>query len=403
MSITEEKINTIFRNREEFNEKSYIVREYYEKELLRAINRYKYVFVAGESGCGKTWLTTHIMKSVAGKYKFVNLSDVKMKGGFYQYFSALYSEVLVERIETKEAGINAGIAAGNLEASRTYEVSNDFFKLFLQDNKNQLVVLDNFETIINDEKMLEDLSCIITMADDPLMIKNNVRFLAIGATNSIMQYFEKMPNYQTIASRIQTISVRGFNDTECNSFVSKKFRECGFTVPMIDDLSNYVLKCTAGIPQSVNEMCYCLAISYYDNESDKILMNDEIFIKAQEGWVKTRLAAEYSVIRGLYNDNISESNGLNHVLYALCNYEKSDFSSSQVNAYIDGYLPKPIKGLNKTNIKKYLIKLSDDKNNRNLLVKKSEDLFEMKSFKTFACINLVISYEAGQVKLAEYF
>lgn len=280
MKITENKINAIFKIREEFNEKNYIVREYYEKELKRAIGRYKYVFIVGESGCGKTWLTTHVIKNDDKKFKFVNLSDVKMRGGFYNYFSTLHSEMLVERTETKEAGVNAGFAAGNLEASRTYEVNNDYFKMFLQNNKDHIVVLDNFETIINDEKMLADLSCIITMADDPLMLANNVRFLIIGATNSIMQYFEKMPNYQTIASRIQTISVRGFNDTECNVFVSKRFRECGFSVPLIDELSNYVLRCTAGIPQSVNDMCYCIAITYLDENSDKIQMNDGIFDKA---------------------------------------------------------------------------------------------------------------------------
>lgn len=402
MEITETKINEIFRNREEFNEKSYIARETYERELSRALGRYKYVFVAGESGCGKTWLATHVIKKNEKDYKFVNLSDVKMKGGFYQYFSTLYPEALTERTETKEAGINIGMAAGNLDISKTYEIRNDFFKMFLRDNKNQSIVLDNFETIINDEKMLEDLSCIITMADDPVVIENDVHFLIIGAIHGIMQYFEKMPNYQTIASRIQTIAVRGFNDTECNSFVSNRFKECGFIVPLLDDVSNYVLKCTAGIPQSVNEICYCIAITYYDEHINKIMLNDEIFMKAQENWVKTRLTSEYSVIRGLYNDNVSESNGMNHVLYALCNYEKGDFSSSQANAYIEGYLTKQIKGLNKTNIKKYLIKLSNDENNRNLLVKKSEDLFEIKSFKTYACIKLVISMDGGNIKLAEY-
>ena len=49
-------INEVFGSRDTYDKKRYIKREEYEKELMREINRYRYVFIIGESGSGKNWL-----------------------------------------------------------------------------------------------------------------------------------------------------------------------------------------------------------------------------------------------------------------------------------------------------------------------------------------------------------
>ena len=61
--IREEKITSVFETRPEFDENEYIIRENLEKELSRALLRFRYILLSGESGCGKTWLTRYVIKS----------------------------------------------------------------------------------------------------------------------------------------------------------------------------------------------------------------------------------------------------------------------------------------------------------------------------------------------------
>lgn len=399
--INEDKINDIFCNRGEFSEKEYISRQFYEMQLGRYLDRNKYVFVKGESGCGKTWLINHILKGLKVEYEFVNMASVKMQGGFYFFFKNALPEIKMERNETMSASANALAVMGGLETEKVYSIGHDYLWEYLKSHNKKIIVFDNFESIIEDRQILNELSCIITLADDPQMLKTDTKFVIIGATSDIMQYFEEMPNYQTIANRVAVMRVNGFNDTECRDFISKRFRDCAFTLSNLDALSNYIFARTNGMPQSVNDLCYYIAIAYLDARQTNIVQNSSFVEEGEKNWVDARLDAEYSLIRGLYKENVKTDIKNNHILFALRNYRLIEFSSSEVLAYIDSYLNREIKGMNKTAVKKYLIKLADDSKNRNILEKTCDDGYKVKSYKTFACINIVLVNENDNIKIIE--
>lgn len=398
--ISEEKITSVFETRPEFDENEYIIRENLEKELSRALLRFRYILLSGESGCGKTWLTRYVIKSK--KYKFINLSEIRMMGGFIHYFESEVGEVMVERSETMKTQANAIVAAGGLESNKKYHRVNHYLDLFLDKYKNNIIVLDNFESIINNEEILNDLSCIITMADDPKIVNSGVKFIIIGATSDLSKYFEEMPNYQTIANRVSVVKIAGFNSIECEEYVKGRFKECGFGIVEIGKISEDIRKWTDGLPQSVCDLCYEIAISFYDALKDKIQFSENEYIMAIENWLNKRLIAEYSVISGLYNENIKTAKQNNYILYALKKYKCTTFSYTQVQAYIDELTPnKEVKGLTKTGIKKYLQKLSETDTNRNILVQVGNGDFKIKSYKTYACIEYYVDIDEEQVKLKE--
>lgn len=398
--INEEDISIVFETRPEFNVKKYIIRENFERELSRALARFRYILISGESGCGKTWLTNYVLNKE--KYKFINLAEVKIMGGFLQYFESQVGDVLVERSETMKTEATAIVATGGLESNKTYYHVNHYLELFLKKYKNHIIVLDNFESIIKSEEILDDLSCIITMADDFKIVASGVKFVIIGATSDLGRYFQEMPNYQTIANRVSVVKIAGFNSTECEQYVSGRFKECGFDVVETGKISEDIRKWTDGLPQSVCDLCYEIAISFFDASKVKIQFDEDEYKLAIKRWLNNRLVAEYSVISGLYNDNVKNAKQNNYILYALKKYKCTTFSYTQIQAYIDELTPnKSVKGLTKTGIKKYLQKLSETETNRNILVQVGNDDFKVKSYKTYACIEYYIDIDEEQVKLKE--
>ena len=398
--IKEEKISSVFEARPQFNVEEYIIREHFQRELLRSLSRFRYILISGESGCGKTWLTNYVLSEK--KHKFINLAEIKMLGGFLQFFESEVGDVMVERCETMKTEATAIVATGGLESNKTYQHVNHYLDLFLKKYKNHIIVLDNFESIIKSEEILNDLSCIITMADDPKIMDNGVKFIIIGATSDLARYFQEMPNYQTIANRVSVVKVAGFNSIECEQYISRQFKECGFEIVESGKISEDIRKWTDGLPQSVCDLCYEIAISFFDASKEKIRFGENEYRLASDKWMNKRLIAEYSVISGLYNDNIKTAKQNNYILYALKKYKCTTFSHTQIQAYIDELTPnKEIKGLTKTGIKKYLQKLSETDKNRNILVQIGNDDFKIKSYKTYACIEYYIDIDEEQVKLKE--
>lgn len=397
---TEDIIYNVFKMREAYEESGYIVRDYYEKELENNLRRSKNIFITGESGCGKTWLYTHVTEKKQIKHKVINLANVKIQGGFYNYFRTQFPDIEIEEVKGKGLGINSGILAGNIISSRTIRREYDYFRMFIEENKDSLIVFDNFEIIVTDNDLLESLSCIITMADDEIMIENNIKFLLVGAVNDILNYFSAMSNYQTIANRISCVNIKGFNDAECDSFVTKRFSACGFQIEDQEkSLSKNIYKSTDGIPQSVNDLCYYLALAHYEKNEQSIKVDTDTFYVGKKKWIRNYLFVEYTLVRALYLENIENAECLNYVLYAISLLKHDSFTAEKVIFNIDNHVNYRGSSLSLAKIKRYLNQLSDDGNNNNILVKKNENWYSIKSYKTYICLNSVLVLQNGKISL----
>ena len=388
---TEILIDEIFAHREDYCEDRYITRDDCEKNIIRAINRYRYVFITGESGSGKTWLTKNILSKLKLRYEYINLSEIALCRGLIEYIKSTYKEIQSGRSETIHADAKLVIAEGGIEAARDYQINTDFLWEFIQKNKNKVVVFDNFESVIDERQILNDISCLITLADDPRMQKYNPKFLIIGAVNDVVRYFQTMSNYQTIASRIKNVTIYGFTDTETSRFVSKGFAECGFSSISISELSMKIHKLSGGLPQTVNELCYYIAIEHFDMDEKKIELDSEIMKRAEQVWISERMLAEYAVIKGHFTENITNNELLNYVLYSMSTFDLREFSSSEIRAQAEIAMGNNTqKGLSIKKVRDYIERLADATENRNILVKTNVDGYRIKSYKTKACLLLML-------------
>lgn len=391
---TEVRINEIFANREDYCEDRYIAREDCERNITRAINRFRYVFITGESGSGKTWLTKNILSKLGYQYEYINLSEIALCGGLIEYIKNTFKEIETGRSETICAEANAIIASGRGEASHEYQINTDFLWGFIKKYKKRVVVFDNFESIIDNQQILNDISCLITLADDPRMQDYDPKFLIIGAVNDVVRYFQTMSNYQTIASRVKNVPIYGFTDTETSNFVSKGFAECGFSSNSMSELSMKIHNLSGGLPQTVNDLCYYIAIEHLDIGEDKIELGSEIMKRAEQKWISERMLAEYSVIRGYFTENITDNELLNYVLFSMSTFDLREFSSSEIRAKAEIAMGDNVKkGLSVKKVKDYIERLADDTGNRNILVKTNTDGYRIKSYKTKACLLSVLYIE----------
>ena len=391
---TEKQIDAIFANRKDYCEDRYIERAYYETNVTRAINRDRYIFITGESGSGKTWLTKNILSKKSYKYEYINLSEIALCGGLIEYIRSTFKEIETGRSETISAEANVLVASSSGEICHEYQINTDFLWGFIRRNKNKVVVFDNFESIIENQQILNDISCLITLADDPRMQEYNPKFLIIGAVNDIVRYFQTMSNYQTLANRVRNVAIRGFTDTETSNFVSKGFAESGFVSNAMSELSMKIYNLSGGLPQMVNELCYYIAITHLDYGEEKIEIDSEILKKAEQKCISERMLAEYSVIRGYFMENIADNELLNYVLFSMRAFDLREFSSSEIRSQAEIEMgDNTEKSLSLKKVKDYLERLADDTGNRNILVKTNTDGYRIKSYKTKACLILMLRIE----------
>lgn len=399
----EDVINIVFANRKEYDKNRYISRDRYEIELKRAIERFRYVFITGESGSGKTWLAEFYMSSVRGKNNYINLAEVGLAGSLILYLKKLMPEIKTEETTSLGADASIPLISGSGEVTSTYEINNDFLWEFIKTNRNHIIILDNFESIIRNEQILNDISCLITLADDPRMIDYNPKFLIIGTIRDVVKYFQTMPNYQTIANRVRTVGVNGFNDSETVEYVKKGMTKCGFSSNNMTELALEIHNITGGLPQAVNELCYDIAITHFDEGKSEIVPSSQTVYQAKVKWIAGEMVAEYTVIYGYFIENIKKDPLLNYILYSLSEFKMREFSVSEMRSKAEVIIADIKKSLKVSKVREYLDILSDEQNNKNILIKTNADGYKIKSYKTFACISIVLDLdvEKNQVTCVE--
>lgn len=396
--INEKKITSVFANRDSFDAKRYIQRERHEIEFKRSLNRYNYVFVIGESGSGKTWLTNYMITKLSYESNYINLSEIAAHGSLLDYIKSTLPEIKEEKTTTIGAEGKIPLVSASGESSTLITINTDYLWDFIEKNTNKIIIFDNFESIINSRQILDDLSCLITLADDPRMKKHNPRFVIIGALGDVVKYFQTMPNYQTISSRVNTVRIGGFTNEETETFVLKGLSDCGYSSINVSELSSRIYLLTRGVPQAVNELCYNIAISFFDGNETEIEQSSELMRKAEISWMAERMLSEYSIISGYYTNNLHEEVLLNYVLFALTENGLREFSTTEIRYQAELYMGNKRKSLPLNRVKKYLEQLSDDSENRNLLIKIYADGYKVKSYKTLACLSISLYLHNDDVR-----
>jgi hypothetical protein len=184
------------------NELMYVNRGYIEERLVDALKGNKYIVVHGESGNGKTWLYKKVFADLGLEYTVVNLANAKLYGSL----SAALEDKL-EHLQYKEDGAVETTTTGGFRpqnigmerASKIVEVRQTrgaFSKLVSwlrrsAGDKRCAIVFDNFEQIIDDDEILEQLRAIIISADDEEIAASKIKILLVGVPGNLKEMIAK--------------------------------------------------------------------------------------------------------------------------------------------------------------------------------------------------------------------
>ena len=396
-----DEVNALFSSRDKYDEKKYVIRNVCEENFIRALKSGKCVLVRGISGSGKTWLTKHILKDT--DYELINLAKANKAGSIDACFAEKIGKIKTEYEESISASAGVGPLRGEGISTSKYIWAEDLYEQFLKRRKLEYIVFDNFETIINNDKVINELGSIITMSDDEDIQKYNTKIILVGANNDIKRLFDRLPNYETISNRIYELpEIKGFDYQECLGFINSSFEKLNFNVTKLDSFSRYILNNTRGVPQSVKDFCYQIAVIFLKNKHLTIDMNDKSSLKllklAEEEWLKVSFLSDYSIISNLYWDNISHDKKNNYILFQIQEDDMVEVSVDRLYANMTVYFPNLDKELpSKKRVAEYLKSISDSSNNCNILEQRSDSIYSVRNTKILLCMRLMLYLEEDEV------
>ena len=347
----------VFNPRGEYNPDMYVERPHYEEQMEYALQGNLCILVHGQSGTGKTWLTRRVLSRQRIDYQIVNLASASNSGSIYECFKKIMSskkwEIRTKRTDKMSTEANAGIAKGGLQSESVYENNIDYFMEFLKfinykarnKDRPKYIVFENMESILDNEKLIKELSNLIILTDDDEVIKYKTKFIIIGATKDIHQYFRKVMNVNTIDNRIYELEDVGtLTTTQARELVQRGFEklELEFETDNIkNDCINKYIRVTGGIPQRLHELCLAFAQACRSSQRE---IDMDMVDKAIGKWVRTSLNKNYVLTSRLLDSENAEVSYRNRILYCIAQKDKLYFTKEEIDFDLQQEFPNAVDG-----------------------------------------------------------
>ncbi len=239
------------------------------KELI-AINPEQYVF--------RHNLITELSDAIRGKEKFiVNITGVLGSGkSMLASFLTRYYEFLFDRV------ITADFAEKNYEIRLTFSplIKNKFSKEALIEklaNKNYLVILDNFEYILDKDGVIKDTEWKELLEDILSLARFNSKII-ITSQGNIHLSRDKRPGRES--SRVKTYKIEGFTENEVIEFIRKNYNEQDIAsiLSQTDFFLERIYTYTANNPLILRlSLDFATSYKFYGIFANETLLYDSIF------------------------------------------------------------------------------------------------------------------------------
>ena len=125
------QLNDVFPLRNNYSSQLYIQRPILERNFNKALDSNLCILLRGNSGCGKSWLTSYMLEKSDATYTFINLASANQYNSIYDIFLCKLNKIKTGYSETKEAEVGIPIARGLLQASNSYTLNYDYFVEYL--------------------------------------------------------------------------------------------------------------------------------------------------------------------------------------------------------------------------------------------------------------------------------
>jgi hypothetical protein len=331
------------------NESMYVDRPDLESALVRGLRSGMHLLIYGESGSGKTWLYKKVLKGLGVNVYVANLANASRLKSINAEFANLVSREQqpkqVGYSETTKAGVNAGVASGDLEHQGQYNLGEkEPFESCLShirslSGKGQaILVLDNLESIRSDQNLLTELANVITLLDDERYASYKVNILIVGVPGDLREYYQATPNLATVANRIREMpEVSRMTSEQCKNLIYQGFiQELKYNIDDIDSVISHISWVTDRLPQRMHEFCLELAF-LGESINRKIELN--LLDETDKFWLNQSLASNYTVIESMMNERDTKVGRRNQTLYSLGLIESEEFKWSDVEEILRKEFP----------------------------------------------------------------
>lgn len=319
----------------------YVNRPELEEALLEALETDMNVLVQGTSGIGKTWLTRYVLEENNYYYKIINLASASSSNSIYDCFAKLMSRegwtIRTKYSEYKQASVSIPCAGGEINHTDEYITPVDYYMEFLKfmkhrahsKGKNRYIIFENFEQILTNKKLIKELTNLIMLVDDDEVSKFNTKFIIIGATNNILDYFSKVSNQDTIDNRLYELPyISTLSYAQSTNLIKRGFDKIGIEFANENEENEYfkyIANKTNGIPQRIHELCLILSrICVKNDYKAEIRLLDEAVAK----WIKTSFSNNYTNLQNYMTHGKGKRK--NQILYCLGLKDDNSFSAKEV-------------------------------------------------------------------------
>lgn len=338
--------------RSDVNLDMYVSRPTYEKHLLRSIKRNSHTLIFGESGNGKSWLYKKTLEENKIPYIVANCANAsRLKSITGEICSCLFEPGTAKKLgftEEKAAEINAAFAKGGLKHNAQYQITQEepllaAFKAFGESaDGKKIIVLDNLESIFENNDLMNELADIIILLDDSRYSRYDVNLLIAGIPNGVLKYFRETKNVESVANRIEEIEkVSGLDSGQVMQIVKKGLDQLQVQIigNNLIELSDHVWNITLGIAQRVHEYCERLAYEIEDNDWK---YSKDLLEKADHSWLLQGLRHSYQAIEGHLNSRETAVARRNQVIFCIGKVRSHQFDSNIIDGMIRKEFPSTV-------------------------------------------------------------
>jgi len=243
----------------------YVDRPDLERALQSGLNGSLTLVIHGESGCGKSWLYKKVLSDLRAHYIVGNLAKAVSMGSIGAEFDNILANRPRKKEERRGGEGSIGVLGntGTLTREETLEYGKrNSFELILEECRRQagraraVLVLDNWEQIVDKPELLKELASFIILLDDERCAKHEVKLVIVGATSEFQRYYAGNPHILTLENRLLELSeVPRFTLQQCEKLIMHGFSELGLQIP--DEyrpiIINHIASVTHRVPQYLHE------------------------------------------------------------------------------------------------------------------------------------------------------
>lgn len=329
----------------DLNQRTYAERVTLETRLRRSLNGHKYIILCGESGNGKTWLYKNVFQKANLNYYIVNLAKMHNEGSLNNVLLLKLGELGTSIVATEKRELDVSIKPGGMGGG--YKDTTEYKSMplgameqlaneisMVSAGKPSILVLDNFEQIVDNDEFVRQVASLIISADDEFIARTNIKILIVGTPTNIKQMISKVSNATTISNRfIEIPEVARLELGEARYIMSQGFEKHLHMTFLVDKNQLYkdIAHKTDRIAQHVQELCLKIA---YNASENKNVINDHVVREAEKEWLEETLSVDMATVQGLMNSQVTKIGRKNQVMYCLGMIEAEDFRHGDIEKLV---------------------------------------------------------------------